>query len=367
MENVRVVLAHDDPRLREEMALLLEAAPDILVASLSPESATGGEVVVAGGEALARIAARAGGPGPALPLVALAGGDAIGAARAALAAGAHDILRWPADRDRLPEAVREAAGSPRAEPAEVGRAAAVLSARGGAGATTFAAALAGAFASGPAGATVRGFAAAPGAGSGGGPARHRAVILLDLDPAGGGQARFAPEPPSRTRADLDRLVPNLPAEALRAVLAPHLSGALALYAPERPSPLAPEAARALLGAARSLAAVVVADLGRGTGPGAEAAAVACDARVVLATEGGARGVLALSDRIGASFDLVFWGSGAAARDLSKALGLEPLAAFRGRALGPLAQFRTGATGSRSGLARAARRTAAALEERWGSL
>jgi len=134
-ESLGVVVAHDDRAVIEQIAGVLEAIPDLFVAATSIDRARAGNVVVAGGEVLftARHLPH--------PLVAVAFDDPVRTARAALAAGARELIRWPDESDRLAAAVRRAASNGHAPPGE-GVVVAVAGARGGLGTSTTVAALA---------------------------------------------------------------------------------------------------------------------------------------------------------------------------------------------------------------------------------
>lgn len=302
-EHVGVVLAHDDVRVLEALVQAVEEAPGLFVAGTSPQAAAFADVLVAGGEALERLRDER----PARPVVALADGDAIRAARAALAAGAREILRWPEEREWLVPAIGRAARSVRPEtPRPAGRLVAVLGASGGVGTTTLAAELASTL------------------------ARTRDVLVLDLDAAGAGQANFQAGQPGRTMTDLAPVLDDPTPDALASALEPHASGARALFAdPFGPAP-SPAQARALGRAARALAAVTVADLGRGADPGALALAADADARVVVAATdvGSVRGARALLERLGAPAHLCVRRRRRASlgvRDVARALGARPIA------------------------------------------
>src|SRR5438128_1404680 len=133
-ESLGVVVAHDDRFVIEQIAGVLEAVPGLFVAATSLDSARAGHVVVAGGEAL--VTARH----VEQPLVALASDDPVRAARAALAAGARELIRWPEESDRLPAAILRAAAVDRA-PRGDGVMIAVAGARGGVGTSSIAAML----------------------------------------------------------------------------------------------------------------------------------------------------------------------------------------------------------------------------------
>jgi Flp pilus assembly CpaE family ATPase len=339
IEHIGVVLAHDDTRVREEIAKTLETVPDLFVAGTSPDAVAFADVVVAGGASLDALRAEP----PPRPVVVLADGDAIRAARAALAAGASEILRWPDERDRLAFAIRAAAHTARPEPARraAGRVVAVMGARGGVGTSTLAAALASAFV-----------------------ARKRDAIVLDLDPVGAGQGTFHAGEPERVLGDLGTALDDLTPDALRQALAPHASGALCAYGrPFGPAP-GPAAARGLVRAARAAAAITVADLGRAASDADLVVAAEAGARLVLVTADVAavRGARALLDRLGVAADVVLRrtrGATVMARDVAVALDAHPVATIdedrrvaRASALGRVV------------VPRSVRRLARALEDGW---
>lgn len=338
IDHIGVVLAHDDVTVLEEVARTLEAAPDLFVAGTSPDAVAFADVVVAGGASLDGMRTEP----SARPVVALADGDAIRAARSALAAGAREILRWPEERERLAFAIRAAARTARPEPARraAGRVTAVIGARGGVGTSTLAAALASAFVSG-----------------------KREAIVLDLDP-GAGQGTFQADEPERIVSDLGAALEDLTPDALRQALAPHASGALCGYGrPFGPQP-GPAAARGLVRAARAAAAITVADLGRGATDADLLVAAEADARLVVVTPDvtAVRGARALLNRLGAAADVVLRRTRSAtvmARDVAAALDGQPIAIInedrrvaRAAALGRVV------------VPRSVRRLARILEDRW---
>lgn len=328
-ESIGVVVAHDDRAVVEAVAEALESEPGLFVVATSP-GAGAGQVLVAGGQALAALRATA------RPLVALAGDDAIRAARAALAAGARDIVRWPEEAARLPSAIREAAATPAS--AASGRVVAVAGARGGAGTTLVAAALASALGD---------------------------ALVLDLDVFGAGQRGLAPEEPIRTIEDLRPSLADCARDALEAAVAPHAGGSRALHAVPGSAPLAPPAVHGLLRAARGLARWVIVDHGRAADPGALAGLAAADERVVVLANDVAsiRGARALADRTGPCRFAVRRArrAGVPFRDIAAAVGSQPFAVPEDRALARAADL--GALPSRHTRAlRAVARIARALEE-----
>ena len=247
-ESLGVVVAHDDRDVIEQIAGVLEAAPDLFVAATSLAAARAGNVVVAGGEILfnARHVQH--------PLVAVACDDPVRTARAALAAGARELIRWPDESDRLASAVRRAASNGHHEIGS-GAVIAVAGARGGVGTSTIVAALASALGE---------------------------AIVLDLDPVGAGQRSFASAPPART---LDEMLPSLAdidPEGLAASLAPHAGGARALHASVSGREPDVRELNGLLRAARGCARFTVIDCGRGSSNAGRLAARNADARIVVA-------------------------------------------------------------------------------------
>ncbi|HLW17068.1 MAG TPA: hypothetical protein VKV69_06915 [Actinomycetota bacterium] len=249
-ESLGVVVAHDDRDVTEQIAGVLEAAPDLFVAATSLAAARAGNVVVAGGEVLftARHVSH--------PLVAVAFDDPVRAARAALAAGARELIRWPEESDRLPAAVRRAANSGHHETGD-GVVIAVAGARGGVGTSTFVASLA----------SVLGDA-----------------IVLDLDTVGAGQRAFATTPPARTLDEVLTSLADIDPEGLAASLVPHAGGARALHASA--TGLEPDVRElnGLLRASRACAGFTVIDCGRGVSTAGALAARNADARIIVAAD-----------------------------------------------------------------------------------
>ena len=243
-ESLGVVVAHDDVAVIEQIAGVLEAAPGMFVAATSIESARAGQVVVAGGEAL--VTARH----VEQPLVALASDDSVRAARAALAAGARELIRWPDESDRLPAAIRRAASVDHA-PRGDGVVIAVAGARGGVGTSSFTALLA---------------------------ASLGECIVIDLDTASAGQRAFAPQGEIRTLHDLGSSLADISPDAFQSALLPYPGGGRALHAqPSADEPSVPQL-NGLLRAARVSARFTLLDCGRGS---TEAARVA-DLGVIVA-------------------------------------------------------------------------------------
>ncbi|HVL32218.1 MAG TPA: hypothetical protein VM600_01395, partial [Actinomycetota bacterium] len=134
--SIGVVVVHDDIDIVRGIGEWVESVPDLFVAGTSVSVARAGTVVVAGGDALPGLRV------PDIPLVALASADVLQAARAALAAGAHEIVRWPDERERLTGAIRRAAAMSHDDLRAGGKVVCVASARGGSGASTLAALIA---------------------------------------------------------------------------------------------------------------------------------------------------------------------------------------------------------------------------------
>ncbi|MGZ4208955.1 MAG: hypothetical protein ACXVQ6_13795 [Actinomycetota bacterium] len=260
-QQLGVVVAHDDRAVIEEIAAVLESTPGLFVAGTSLAAARPGHVLVAGGEVL--INARA----TTHPLVALASDDPVRAARAAIAAGARELLRWPEESERLPGAIRRAAGAG-SQPHGDGRVVAVAGARGGVGASTVAALLAAALGR---------------------------CIVADLDVVGAGQRAFAP---AGAVVTFDQLpLADLSADALGGALVAHLGEAAALHArPFGEEPAVPHV-NGLLRAARAKAAFTVVDCGRGASGATRAVADGAEIRVIVATDDVAsiRGVRVLAE------------------------------------------------------------------------
>jgi pilus assembly protein CpaE len=250
VESLGVVVAHDDVAVIEQIAGVLEAAPGMFVAATSLESARAGQVVVAGGEAL--VTARH----VEQPLVALASDDPVRAARAALAAGARELIRWPDESDRLPAAILRAASADLA-PRGDGAVIAIAGARGGVGTSTVVVMLGAALTD---------------------------CLVIDLDMVSAGQRGFAAAGEIRTLHDFLTSLADLSPDALASALVPHPGGARALHArPSGDEPTVPQV-NGLLRAARGSARFVLIDCGRGSTEAARVVARGADLRVVVAAD-----------------------------------------------------------------------------------
>jgi Mrp family chromosome partitioning ATPase len=297
--NLGVVVAHEDRAVIEQIAGVLEAVPGMFVAATSLEAARAGHVVVAGGEVL--VTARH----VQQPLVALASDDPVRAARAALAAGARELIRWPDESDRLPAAILRAAAVDH-EPRGDGVVIAVAGARGGVGTSSVVAML--------------------GASLGD-------CLVIDLDTVSAGQRAFAPAGEVRTVHDLLSSLADLSPDGLVSALAPHAGGARALHArPSGSEPSVPQL-NGLLRAARGGARFVVLDCGRGSTETAREAAAAADIRVIVAADDVAsiRGVQRLLEQGFARPCIVLRRErhrGISRRDLEAAFGRRIDAVFR---------------------------------------
>lgn len=247
-ESLGVVVAHDDRDVTEQIAGVLEAAPDLFVAATSLAAARAGNVVVAGGEVLftARHLSH--------PLVAVAFDDPVRAARAAIAAGARELIRWPDESDRLPAAVRRAASNGHSVTGD-GIVIAVAGARGGVGTSVFVAALGAALGDG---------------------------IVVDLDAVGMGQRAFAPAGDTRTVDDILASLPDIDPDGLTAHLSAHTGGTRALHASATGAELDVREMNGLLRAVRGCARFTVIDCGRGRFGAARIAARNADLRIVVA-------------------------------------------------------------------------------------
>jgi len=295
-ENLGVVVAHDDRAVTEQIAGMLEATPGMFVAAMSLDAANADHVVVAGGEVL--ITARR----MANPLVALAGDDAVRAARAALAAGARELIRWPQEADRLAAAIARAA-SARSDKDGDGVVIAVAGARGGSGTTTIAAQLATA---------------------------SKGAIVIDLDVVSAGQEMFAPGGHVR-RLDDVFVGDDVSVDSIETALVPHVGESRALHAGNREPTTAQ--INSLLRAARACATVTIVDCARGLSVAAAAAAAKADRRVIVVADdvSSIRGARALIDGAFADAHIVLRRARRRAismRDLIAALGRTPAAIVR---------------------------------------
>lgn len=267
MSSIGVVVAHDDPNVVRAIVETIDACADLYVAG-TDIGMTAGAVVV-GGSVLVRMR----GPLTA-PIVALAHGDEIAAARAALAIGAREIVRWPEEAFRLPGAVRMLAqgdGTPK------GEVVAVIGARGGVGTSTVATAF----------------------------AALSSAVALDL--GGGG-----------LDAVMDGGEPGLPLPAIAPDVLENALEPLCGQARVLRACRVPRDRDALVAVARRIARSVIVDAGRDL-----AAAAAADRRVVVCGDdvASARGLRNLIDA-GAEIDLVVVRRerrvGVAARDVAMA-------------------------------------------------
>jgi pilus assembly protein CpaE len=306
VRSIAVAVAHPDPRVADEVVHAVEASPDLYLA-VDPAAAT---VVVAGEALLAAYRDRP--PPDAVAIVALAAdGELPRVARAALACGACDLVRWPEDGPALRDRVREAAARARLRVAAVeGTVVAVVGARGGVGTTTLAALLARSLPE---------------------------AAVVDLDAAGAGQADLAPAGADPTLAQVLAAVDDLDPAGLRAALVPHAAGRALLAAPGAPSPT-PEQAMRLVALLRAALPLAVVDAGRGQGDAGRALLGAAD--VVLAVVAGdvtslrgARALLVDAPALRPVLSRAAPGS-LGSRDVARVLGRRPVAVVpRDRAVG----------------------------------
>lgn len=329
MQDVGVVVAHDDPVVCEQIAEALEAAPGLFVTATSADSEAG-HVLVVGGERLMTLRS------PRLPVVAVAGGEPLRAARAALALGARDIVCWPHEAARLASAVVRAASGTARRPAS-GWVCAVVGARGGVGASTVVAALARAWS---------------------------ASVIVDLSSDAGQRTLVATEP-VRTLHDLAGLEDCAP-ETVEGALESHPGGVRVLHGRAFVESPSVTAVHGLIRACREISPVTVLDCGSVASDAARAAAAAADARVVVLANDVAsvRGARAISERLSTQAVFVLRRArrdGVATRDVVAALGAELLAVIpqdrsvaRAADLGELPASRSRASRAYAGLARALR-------------
>lgn len=294
LASIGVIVAHDDPRVVEQIAERIESAPDLFVAATAPDGARA-DVLVAGGEALITLRAQD------VPVIALASEGDLRAARAALGVPARDLVAWPAEADRLPGAIRAAASQARGARERGGAVVAVFGARGGAGASTAAAIVA---------------------------ASLEGAILLDL--GGGGQRSFCVDEPARTLERANGTLGDIAPDALVALLTDGPAGARTLHAAPLAPPLDVAQANGLVRASRAAARVTVVDCGCCADAGARAAVASADARIAIALNDVAsvRGIRALRDALGARFEIIVRRArrdGVPLRDLAAAFGAEPRA------------------------------------------
>jgi Flp pilus assembly CpaE family ATPase len=296
VRSIGVAVAHSDPRVVDELVHDVEASADLYLA-LDPGSAA---VVVAGEPGLRAYADQP--PRAGTGLVALSvDGDFRLVARAALACGAHDVLRWPDDRTSLRSTLRDAAARASLRAAGTdGRVVAVVGARGGAGATTIAAMLA---------------ASIPGA------------AIADLDRVGAGQHAFASPEAEPTLDEVLTAAGDLDPPAFSAALVTHASGR-ALCGRPRSTPATPDQIASLLALLRATVSIAVCDGGRaGDDAGrfllARADAVVCVCGGDVASM---RGALALGSAADVPLRVVLNAaerSRLRPRDVARALGAAP--------------------------------------------
>ena len=329
MQDVGVVVAHDDPVVCEQIAEALEAAPGLFVTATSADSEAG-HVLVVGGERLMTLRS------PSLPVVAVADGEPLRTARAALALGARDIICWPHEAARLPAAVARAALGTTRRPAS-GWVCAVVGARGGVGSSTVATTLARAWSP---------------------------ASVVDLS-SGAGQRNFAAAEPVRTLHDLAGLQDCAP-ETVEGALEAHPGGVRVLHGRAFVEPPSVAAVHGLIRACREMSPVTVVDCGSAASDAARAAAAAADARVVVLANDVAsvRGARAFSERLSTQAVFVLRRErrdGVATRDVVAALGVEMLAVIpqdrsvaRAGDLGELPASRSRSSRALAHLARALR-------------
>jgi secretion/DNA translocation related CpaE-like protein len=247
------------PALVDELQRLAAAAGTPLLVTASPEEARGlwgaAPIVLVGPDALPGLAQRRPDRRDQVFVVAAgAVGDAV--FPDALAIGAHSVVELPAAETWLVETLTDCADGARGRTPTVG----VVGGSGGAGATTFAAALAQAVAR----------AATP-------------VTLVDVDPVGAGIERVVGlEDASRAGwGTLSQAAGRLGSRSLRAAL-PQRDGLAVLGWGDGPRPeLEAGPVREALSAAQRGSSLVVADLPRHPTAGSAELTVRCDAVVVV--------------------------------------------------------------------------------------
>jgi len=286
--SIGVVLSHEDGALVRAVAEAIEAAPDLYVVSTDARAAATGQVLVAGGASLGAIERAP------VPVVALV--DGIAGARAALHAGARDLIQWPAESERLAPSIR---GAVRAAPVEgSGTLVAVVGARGGAGATTVTALLAGSL----------------------------GALALDLDPVARTLSSLADGPAATVTPEA------LTEDAIDALARPLGSGRLLPMAPA--DGFSARDAAGLVRAARLASPIVVADLDRAESPGRSAVLAAAGLRLVVVSNDtvSVRGARLLIERHPGRWMAVCRPArrlGVPARDLEASVGV-PVAAWIAR-------------------------------------
>lgn len=239
MRSIGVAVAHPDPGVVDELVHALEAAPDLYLA-LDESKAS---VLVAGAAAMRARSSEPSVAGRAMVGLAV-DGDLAEVARVALGCRADGLVAWPADREGLRVAIREAASRARLSVAgSDGKLIAVAGARGGTGASTVAGMLT---------------AALDGA------------VVVDLDPGGGGQSAFVPPDTDATLDTVLDVVDELDPAGLRSAFSKHAAGS-ALCASRRRAPAAREQIERLMLLLRATVPHAVADLGRASDAGCRAA------------------------------------------------------------------------------------------------
>jgi pilus assembly protein CpaE len=274
-----VVVAHDDPGTADSLRHAIETGAGWRVAVAEPDRgglaaalAAGPAVALVGCAVLADLPA-----GCRLPVLAVGDGERPADLRAALAAGARGLVTWPDDAADLAAELAGAVAAQPPRPADdpVALVVAVRGVQGGAGATTLAVHLAGAWARwGPAPVLLADLAGGAG-------------FRLDL-----GEARtWSALQPMAAGLDGAALAEALPAPWPGLAVLP-LAG-LADGAPEPPPE--PWVVQAVLEAARAAYSVVVADLPVAGGEAAEAALAQADVLLAVARSetAGVRGVQAV--------------------------------------------------------------------------
>jgi pilus assembly protein CpaE len=211
--------------------------------------------------------------GSVLPTVLASRHADLAAYRAAMAAGARGLVELPADPGALARTVAEAgqAGRGSGAAAEAGRVVAVCGARGGAGTSSVATAI----------------AAAAGA------------LLVDLAPGFDDAAGRLGCAPGRTIADLAVLGGGIGSDAVVQVAARHPSGMRLVSAPPDPDAFAlvpPDLGSTLVRAARGAAPLSVFDIGVPVGELAGRAAAAAD-RILVVTTPDIRSVACVSSLV----------------------------------------------------------------------
>ena len=291
-----MAVSHPDPGVVDELVHAVEAAPDLYLAL----DAGRASVVLAGEEGLRRLSS-----GPASPGVARIGlavdGDLREVARVSLRCGAHDIVCWPRDGATLRETVRDAASRARlAAGGADGTIIAVVSARGGAGATTVAAMVASALPD---------------------------SAVVELDAAGAGLSAFLPKKTEPTLASVLDVVEDLDPGGLRAALVPHAAGR-ALCSTARGEPPSPERVERLLALLRASVPTAVLDVGRASDAGARAAIRLADVVLCICAPDlqSMRGARALAAGVEVSYVLnMATRLRLGARDVGRVLGAAPVA------------------------------------------